>query len=384
MPVMDDSIEVDIAGALARRDQGAAWVDVREPDEWQVAHIDGTELIPLAGAVEGIVARWPDPAAPINVSCASGVRSMRTVEALRAAGYTDVVNVGGGIKAWIAEGRPVLRGSGLTAQQDERYSRHVAIPEVGVDGQRRLLGARVLLLGAGGLGSPAALYLAAAGVGTIGLVDDDVVERSNLQRQLLHTEDRIGVAKVDSAEVALRGINPDVRVEAFRTRLTADNAWEVLGAGWDVIVDGTDNLPTRYLVNDVAVHLGIPVVHGSIYRFEGQVTVFEPFAGPCYRCLYPEPPPPELAPSCAEGGVLGVLPGIVGSLQATEAIKLVLGIGETLAGRLLMYDALAATVDTLRLRRDPACPACGDGHEVGGERPELIDYEAFCAMPARA
>ncbi|MCW2955313.1 MAG: Sulfur carrier protein adenylyltransferase ThiF [Thermoleophilia bacterium] len=380
MSIMESQIEVGIQDALDRRTQGAAWVDVRENDEWAASRIADTTHLPLAGAVEAIVERWPERDTPLNISCASGVRSMRAVEVLRGLGYTDAVNVAGGIKAWVAEGRPVESDAGLTPQQLDRYSRHFPIPGVGVAGQQALLKSRVLLLGAGGLGSPAALYLAAAGVGTIGLIDDDVVERSNLQRQLLHTESRIGVAKVDSARQAITDINPDTTVEAYRTRLTADNVFEILDHGWDVIIDGTDNLPTRYLINDASVQRGIPVVHGSIYRFEGQVTVFQPFEGPCYRCLYPEPPPPELAPSCAEGGVLGVLPGIVGSMQATEAIKLILGIGDPLAGRLMMYDALAGTVDTLKLRRDPECPSCGDGERLTG----LIDYEAFCALPARA
>jgi molybdopterin/thiamine biosynthesis adenylyltransferase/rhodanese-related sulfurtransferase len=382
---MDFPIETDIQDALARREAGAVWIDVREPDEWATAHIPGTQLAPLGGVVAAVEQRWPDRDTEFVVSCAVGGRSMRAVEALRAAGYSRVTNIAGGIRQWQAEGRPTQSDTGLSETQNDRYSRHIAIPEVGLAGQVKLLGARVLLLGAGGLGSPAALYLAAAGVGTIGLLDDDVVERSNLQRQLLHAEDRIGEAKVESAEVALRALNPDVRVEQFRTRMTAENAFEILDRNWDVVIDGTDNLPTRYLVNDVTVQLGVPVVHGSIYRFEGQVTVFKPFDGPCYRCLYPEPPPPELAPSCAEGGVLGVLPGIVGSLQAIEAIKLVLGIGDPLVGRLLMYDALGVTFDTLRLRRDPECPACGEASPLhaGGEL-ELIDYEAFCALPARA
>jgi molybdopterin/thiamine biosynthesis adenylyltransferase/rhodanese-related sulfurtransferase len=385
MLAMESPIEIDIPEALARREAGAVWLDVREPDEWATVHIAGTEHEPLAGAIDAVERRWPDRDTDLVVSCAVGGRSMRAVEALRAAGYARVSNIAGGIKQWQAEGRPVESDTGLSQQQNERYSRHIAIPEVGLAGQVKLLGARVLLLGAGGLGSPAALYLAAAGVGTIGLVDDDVVERSNLQRQLLHAESRIGEANVDSAEVALRELNPDVQVEQFRTRLTAENAFEILDRKWDVVIDGTDNLPTRYLVNDVTVQLGIPVVHGSIYRFEGQLTVFKPFDGPCYRCLYPEPPPPELAPSCAEGGVLGVLPGIVGSLQAIEAIKLVLGIGDPLVGRLLMYDALNVTFDTLKLRRDPECPACGEASPLhaGGEL-ELIDYEAFCALPTRA
>jgi molybdopterin/thiamine biosynthesis adenylyltransferase/rhodanese-related sulfurtransferase len=370
--------EVTNAEALERRDGelGATWIDVREQDEWDARHIEGTVHIPMARALTEIVERWPDPATPLTVSCAVGGRSGRVVDALRDAGYTDVVNVAGGINAWLAEGRPVVGASGFTPRQLERYSRHVPIPEVGLDGQRKLLNSRVLLLGAGGLGAPAALYLAAAGVGTIGIVDDDVVELSNLQRQVVHGEDRLGMPKAESAKRTLANINPDVTVETFPTRLTNDNVFDVIDRGWDVVVDGTDNLPTRYMLNDATVLRGIPVVHGSIYRFEGQVTVFHPFHGPCYRCLYPEPPPPELAPSCAAGGVLGVLPGIVGSLQAVETVKLLLGIGETLAGRLLMYDALACDFTTLKVRRDPSCPACGDGERMS----ELVDYEEFCAV----
>jgi molybdopterin/thiamine biosynthesis adenylyltransferase/rhodanese-related sulfurtransferase len=295
---MSSPIEVTLAAAVERRSEGAKWIDVREPDEWAVAHIADTTLRPLAGAVDAVVAEHPDPSTALNISCASGGRSMRVTEALRALGYTDVVNVEGGIKAWQAEGRPTLSDLDMTAEQIDRYSRHIVIPEVGIAGQTKLLNARVLLLGAGGLGSPAGLYLAAAGVGTLGFVDDDVVERSNLQRQIMHNESRIGVSQAESAKQTIAALNPDVNVEVYNLRLTADNVFEVLDAGWDVIIDGTDNLPTRYLINDASVQRGIPVVHGSIYRFEGQVTVFHPFEGPCYRCLYPEPPPPELAPSC--------------------------------------------------------------------------------------
>ena len=375
---MTAELEVTIDSALVRRSEGAVWIDVREPDEWASEHIAGTEHVPLGGALEAIEGRWPDRDTPMVVSCLSGGRSMRATMALIDAGYSNVANVQGGIREWLAQGRPVERDSGLDAQQTDRYSRHIAIPEVGLGGQRKLLESRVLMLGAGGLGSPAAMYLAAAGVGTIGIVDDDVVERSNLQRQLLHGESRIGVAKAESASRTIAELNPDVDVVQIRERMTAANALSILDAGWDVIVDGTDNLPTRYLINDASVLRRIPVVHGSIYRFEGQVTVFHPFEGPCYRCLYPQPPPPELAPSCAEGGVLGVLPGIVGSLQAVETIKLLLGIGTTLAGRLLMYDALETSFTTLKLARDAACPSCGTGDRLS----ELIDYEAFCALPA--
>jgi molybdopterin/thiamine biosynthesis adenylyltransferase len=285
----------------------------------------------------------------------------------------------GGITLWKDRGFEVETPRSLTAEQKSRYSRHILLPEIGLEGQLKLLNSKVLLLGAGGLGSPTALYLAAAGVGTLGLVDDDVVDVSNLQRQVIHSTDRVGMPKVDSAEITIRGINPDVRVIKHGERLTSENVLEIL-AGYDVVVDGTDNFPTRYLLNDASLVAGVPVVHGSIYQFEGSVTVYKPHEGPCYRCQYPEPPPPEFAPSCAEGGVLGVLPGVIGTVQATEAMKLVLGIGEPLVGRQLRYDALSMEVVELRMRRDPDCPVCSkDPSEI-----EFIDYEQFCAAPTRA
>jgi molybdopterin/thiamine biosynthesis adenylyltransferase len=267
----------------------------------------------------------------------------------------------------------------LKPEQETRYSRHVLLPEVGVEGQAKLLKSKVVCIGAGGLGSPSSMYLAAAGVGTLGMIDDDVVDASNLQRQILHGTDRLAIPKVESAERTLKNLNPDVRVDKHRARLTSANALELL-APYDVIIDGADNFATRYLVNDVALRLGKPVVHASIFRFEGQITVFPAHGSPCYRCLYPQPPPPEDAPSCAEAGVLGVLPGIMGVLQATEAIKLLLGLGDTLAGRLLVYDALATRFRELKLRRDPRCPTCGDGVDRGAIA--LVDYEQFCAGPA--
>jgi sulfur-carrier protein adenylyltransferase/sulfurtransferase len=294
-------------------------------------------------------------------------------------GYTDVVSLAGGFSGWKQNGYDWTLPRTLRPDQFERYSRHVLIPEVGEEGQLRLLESKVLLIGAGGLGSPAALYLAAAGVGTLGIIDADVVDASNLQRQILHTVDRIGTPKVDSAEATINALNPDVAVVKYAARLTSKNVLDVI-TGYDVIVDGTDNFPTRYLLNDASLVAGIPVVHGSIYQFEGSVTVYKPQDGPCYRCQYPEPPPPELAPSCAEGGVLGVLPGVIGTLQATEAVKLVLGIGEPLVGRQLRYDALAMEFVELKMHRDPECPVCSkDPDDI-----EFIDYEQFCAMPARA
>jgi molybdopterin/thiamine biosynthesis adenylyltransferase len=285
----------------------------------------------------------------------------------------------GGFNRWKDDGRPWAAPRSLTPEQRGRYHRHLLLPEVGEEGQLKLLEARVLLLGAGGLSSPAALYLAAAGVGTIGIVDMDVVDASNLQRQVLHTIDRVGLPKVDSAEAAIAQLNPDVRVVKHPVRLGADNVLEILG-GYDLVVDGTDNFPTRYLVNDAALKLGIPVVHGSIFRFEGQATVFLPYEGPCYRCLIPEPPPAELAPSCAEAGVLGVLPGIVGSIQALEAIKLILGLGESLSGRLLTFDALTETFHTYRLHRDPNCPACS----LDPDRIVIAEYDELCMPHASA
>ena len=305
--------------------------------------------------VEGKI---PNKTAPIVVYCAGGVRSAFAAKTLQDLGYTDVTSVIGGFNKWKDDGLPWTTPRTLTPAQRNRYQRHLLLPEVGEKGQQKLLDAKVLMLGAGGLGSPSALYLAAAGVGNIGIIDMDVVDESNLQRQILHNLDRVGMRKVESAKVALTSINPDLTVTTYDTRLGADNILDIID-GYDVIVDGTDNFPTRYLVNDATLLKKIPVVHGSIFRFEGQVTVFDPYNGPCYRCLIPEPPPAELAPSCAEAGVLGVLPGIVGSIQALEAIKMILGLGEPLVGRLLAFDALEESFRSFKVRRDPDCPACG-------------------------
>jgi molybdopterin/thiamine biosynthesis adenylyltransferase len=325
--------------------------------------------------VEGLL---PDKGRPLVVYCASGSRSAFAAKTLEEMGYVDVVNLAGGFVDWKRNGFEVTIPRVLSPEQRSRYSRHLLIPEVGEEGQQRLLDARVLLVGAGGLGSPASLYLAAAGVGTLGIVDEDVVDESNLQRQVVHSTERLGEPKVQSAKRTLEALNPDVRVVPFQERLTSENVERILGEGWDVIVDGADNFPTRYLVNDASVWHGIPVVHGSIYRFEGQVTVFDPaHGGPCYRCLFPQPPPPELAPSCAEGGVLGVLPGIIGSIQANEALKLVLGRGDTLAGRLLLFDALGTTLDEVTVRRDVDCPVCGDSPTIT----DYVDYVEFCNAP---
>ena len=334
-------------------------LDVREPDEHEQGAVPSAVHIPrgqLEFAVEG---RLLEKDAPIAVYCAGGVRSAFAARTLQELGYTNVVSVIGGFNKWKDEGLPWATPRALTADQRNRYQRHLLLPEVGDEGQLKLLDAKVLLLGAGGLGSPAALYLAAAGVGTIGIIDMDVVDASNLQRQVLHNMERIGMRKVDSAKATLTAINPDLTVHTYDVRLGADNILDIID-GYDVIVDGTDNFPTRYLVNDAALLKNIPVVHGSIFRFEGQATIFSPYVGPCYRCMIPEPPPAELAPSCAEAGVLGVLPGIVGSIQALETIKLILGLGDPLIGRLLTYDSMDESFRTFRVRRDPNCPACGE------------------------
>jgi sulfur-carrier protein adenylyltransferase/sulfurtransferase len=360
----------------ARRLMGgdAVFLDVREPAEWALGHVPDALHLRRADVAERIEQEVPDKGQRVVVYCARGNRSAVAAQAMVARGYANVENLIDGFVEWERRGFPTVVPSTLPEEQRRRYSRHMLIPEVGEEGQRRLLDARVLLIGAGGLGSPASLYLAAAGVGTLGIVDDDVVDASNLQRQIVHSTQRLGEPKVESARDTLEALNPDVAVKAFQERLTSENIDRILDEGWDVIVDGADNFPTRYLVNDASVWHDIPVVHGSIYRFEGQVTVFQPGEGPCYRCLFPTPPPPELAPSCAEGGVLGVLPGVIGSLQATEALKLTLGIGDPLVGRLLLFDALSTTFTEVALRRDPDCPVCGEHPTIT----EYIDYVEFC------
>jgi molybdopterin/thiamine biosynthesis adenylyltransferase/rhodanese-related sulfurtransferase len=359
------------------------FVDVRELDEWTEGHVPGAIHIPRGNLESRVESLVPDKEREIFVYCAVGARSAFATKALADLGYSDVTSVAGGFTDWKRNGYPFSTPQTLTPAQRSRYSRHLLIPEVGDEGQQKLLNARVLLIGAGGLGSPSSLYLAAAGVGTLGIVDADVVDDSNLQRQIVHSTERLGEPKVLSAKRTIEALNPDVTVIPFEERLTSDNVERIIGAGWDVIVDGADNFPTRYLVNDASVWHDIPVVHGSIYRFEGQVTVFEPgpagIGGPCYRCLFPSPPPPELAPSCAEGGVLGVLPGIVGSLQASETLKLILGIGETLTGRLLLFDALHTTFDEVSVKRDPTCPVCGEHPTIT----EYIDYVQFCNLAGR-
>jgi molybdopterin/thiamine biosynthesis adenylyltransferase/rhodanese-related sulfurtransferase len=368
--------EVDTAAAqdlLAT--PGVIVLDVREPDEYEQGALPHAVHIPRGHLESQIEHRLPDHDAPVLIYCASGVRSVFAADTLQQLGYSDVVHLAGGFGKWKNEDRPWSAPRRLTGEQRNRYQRHLLVTEVGEEGQLKLLDSKVLLLGAGGLGSPAALYLAAAGVGTIGIIDMDVVDESNLQRQILHNTDRIGDRKVDSAKKTLTALNPDVNVVTYDVRLGADNILDIID-GYDVIVDGADNFPSRYLLNDASLLKRIPVVHGSIFRFEGQATVFHPYVGPCYRCMIPEPPPAELAPSCAEAGVLGVLPGIVGSIQAMEAIKLLLGIGETLAGRLLAYDALEQSFRTFKVKRDPDCPACG---ENAGEI-VIAEYDQFC-MP---
>ncbi len=351
--------EVSAAEAEALATQGARVIDVREAPEWEEGHLPGALHISKSYLEQRIEGAVPDRDAPVVLYCAGGIRSLFAGQTLREMGYTDVVSMVGGFQGWKAEGRPWRTPVVLSQQQKQRYSRHLLIPEVGIEGQARLLDSKVLLIGAGGLGSPAMLYLAAAGVGTLGIVDFDTVDLSNLQRQIVHTTERVGRRKTESAAETIGALNPDVTVVPHEEMLTEANV-ERLIAGYDVILDGTDTFETRYTLNDAAVRAGVPVVHASVFRFEGQLTVFRPFDGPCYRCLYPTPPPPEMAPGCSVAGVLGVVPGVMGMLQATEAIKLLLGIGDSLAGRLLIYDALDGMFQEVRLRRDPDCPACGE------------------------
>ncbi len=359
---------------------GVTVVDVRESDEIAQGHLPGAKLVPrgyLESRIDGAV---PDRSSHVVLYCASGNRSALAAKTLGDLGYENVESMTGGITLWKDRGYKVEVPRKLTDEQRERYSRHMLVPEIGPEGQQKLLDAKVLLLGAGGLGAPTALYLAAAGVGTIGIVDDDVVDLSNLQRQVIHTTDRIGTPKVDSAEITMHALNPGIEVVKYQTRIDASNIMEII-EGYDVIVDGVDNFPTRYLLNDATVRLKIPVVSASILGFDGQLSVFAPYEGPCYRCLYPVPPPAELAPSCGANGVLGVLPGTMGLLQATEVVKLIIGAGEPLIGRLLLYEALGATFTELKVRRDPECAICSrDPSEISDDEMGVFpDYEAFCA-----
>jgi Dinucleotide-utilizing enzymes involved in molybdopterin and thiamine biosynthesis family 2 len=373
--------EVDPSEVQPLLGNGMAIVDVRETDEFGLGHLPGAKHVPrgfLESRIDGVV---PDRSQRVILYCASGNRSALAAKTmLDELGYESVESMTGGYTLWKDRGYDVEVPRTLTAEQRDRYSRHVLVPEVGLEGQLKLLDAKVLCLGAGGLGSPIALYLAAAGVGTLGIVDDDVVDLSNLQRQVIHTTAGVGTPKVDSAEAAVKALNPDVNVVKYQTRLDASNIMEII-EGYDVIVDGVDNFPTRYLLNDASVRLDIPVVSAAILGFEGQLSVFSPHVGPCYRCLFPVPPPAELAPSCGANGVLGVLPGTMGLLQATEVIKLITGSGDPLIGRLLMYDALEATTTELKVRRDPDCPICSvDPASISDEEMGVFpDYEAFCA-----
>ncbi|HEY7735808.1 MAG TPA: molybdopterin-synthase adenylyltransferase MoeB [Candidatus Limnocylindrales bacterium] len=344
---------------LLRERGDVVLIDVREASEWEQGHVPGAIHISKSYIEQQVEGKVPDRDQQVVTYCAGGVRSLFAAQTLRALGYTNVSSMSGGFQQWKSNGLAWEAPVVLSQAQKERYSRHLLIPEVGAEGQQKLLDSKVLLIGAGGLGSPAALYLAAAGVGTIGIVDFDVVDSSNLQRQILHTTDRVGEKKTDSARITINALNPDVRVVAHEEMLGDDNVARLI-EGYDVILDGTDTFETRYTLNDAAVVAGIPVVHASVFRFEGQLTTFVPYEGPCYRCLYPTPPPPELAPGCSVAGVLGVVPGIMGLLQANEVLKLLLGIGDTLTGRLLLFDALDGTFSELKLRRDPACPVCSD------------------------
>jgi molybdopterin/thiamine biosynthesis adenylyltransferase/rhodanese-related sulfurtransferase len=356
-------------------------LDTREPHEHAEARIKDGVLVPPAEVLARADEVAPDPDARVLVYCRSGNRSAIAAHQLaEQLGYSNIASVAGGIVRWQEEGLPVVEPEGLTRDQRNRYSRHTLLPEVGVEGQLKMLNAKVLLIGAGGLGAPTALYLAAAGIGTMGIIDDDVVEESNLQRQVIHTTDRVGMAKTESARKQIESLNPDVNVIEYRQRLNADNIMDVI-RDYDIIVDGVDNFPTRYLLNDASVRLRIPVVSASILAFDGQISVFAPYDGPCYRCLYPTPPPPEMAPSCGDNGVLGVMAGLMGLMQANEVIKLVVGIGDPLIGRLLLYESLGTHFTELKVRRDPACPICGpDAPEIAEEdMGKFPDYDLFCS-----
>jgi molybdopterin/thiamine biosynthesis adenylyltransferase/rhodanese-related sulfurtransferase len=351
--------EVSTDEAQRLIDSGAALLDTREKHEWNAGHLAGATLLPpieVAARVEDVV---PDKNKPVVIYCAAGARSLRAAYQLASMGYQEVYSVAGGFGRWKAENRPWELPEGTpSVATNPRYARHLVMPEVGPEGQAKLNEAKVLFIGAGGLGAPALLYMAAAGVGTIGIVDFDDVDLTNLQRQVIHAENRIGMKKTSSAAMTIKGLNPEVKVIEHIEMLTEENVDRLI-SGYDLVIDGTDTFETRYTLNDAAVRAAIPVVHASVFRFEGQLTVFVPFEGPCYRCLDPTPPPPELAPGCSVAGVLGVVPGVMGLLQATEAIKLILRLGDPLVGRLLIWDALDGTFSEVRLRRDPMCPACG-------------------------
>tara|TARA_Y100001949_G_scaffold176290_1_gene188833 strand:- start:4784 stop:5944 length:1161 start_codon:yes stop_codon:yes gene_type:complete len=366
--------EVDTSEAAQLVQNGSMTLDVREPEEFEQGALIGATHIPRGQLESNIENRIPDHDTPIVAYCAAGTRSAFVAKTLNDLGYTDAVSMDGGFTKWKSEGRPWETPRALDLQQRNRYQRHLSLPEVGEEGQQKLLDAKVLLLGAGGLGSPAAMYLAAAGVGTLGIIDMDVVDESNLQRQVIHNTERVGQRKVDSARQTIRSLNPDIDVVTFDTRLGADNILELLN-GWEVVIDGADNFPSRYLLNDASVKLGIPVIHGSIFRFEGQVTIFDPLQGPTYRDYVPVPPPPELAPSCAEAGVLGVLPGVIGSIQALETIKVILDLGDSLRGRILAFDALEMTFREYKLRIDPENQVT----YANRDRIEIVEFDDICS-----
>jgi molybdopterin/thiamine biosynthesis adenylyltransferase/rhodanese-related sulfurtransferase len=375
---------ISVDRARAELAEGVKLIDVREQNEWDESHLDVAIHIPQGELIERIDEVAPDSSERILLHCRTDNRSSHMAQELQSLGYADVGVIEGGIVAWEEAGLPTVSESGLTAEQRMRYSRHTLLGEVGVEGQLKLLNSKVLLLGAGGLGAPSALYLAAAGVGTLGIVDDDVVDESNLQRQVIHNSERVGMPKSESAKRTIEALNPDVAVIEHRTRLDASNIMEILEP-YDIVVDGADNFPTRYLLNDASVRLGKPVVSASILGFDGQISTFVPHEGPCYRCLYPVPPPPEMAPSCGANGVLGVMAGVMGLLQANEVIKLAAGIGEPLVGRLLLYESLGTRFTELKVKRDPECPICGEhAPELAPEEMgKFPDYELFCGAPAR-
>ena len=369
--------EIPVEEVKTRVERGEQWtlLDVREREEYREGHLEGALSLPRGFLEMRVEETVPEKHTPIIAYCAGGVRSLMAARTLKEMGYENVMSMTGGYTAWKNAGYKWVADRQFTPEQITRYARHFTLPEVGETGQAKLLDAKVLCIGAGGLGSPVALYLAAAGVGTIGIIDHDVVDLSNLQRQILHTNDRVGMPKVKSAQQTLNALNPDVRVIGFNERLSSENVMRII-TDFDVIVNGCDNFPTRYLINDACVMAKKPLVDGSIFQFEGQATVFSPGHGPCYRCLFPEPPPPGAAPSCAEAGVLGVLPGLVGCVQAVEAMKLILGAGRPLIGRMLHFDTLSGEVRMLKLRRDPNCVVCSDHPKIT----ELIDYEEFCGL----
>ena len=368
-------ISVQETDELLKKNGEYLVLDVREKDEYREGHLEGALSLPRGFLEIKIESAVPDKSTPILAYCAGGVRSLLAANALKEMGYQNVISMSGGYTAWKTAGYNWVQDYQFSPEQVTRYSRHFLLPDVGEEGQTKLLQAKVLMVGAGGLGSPSAYYLAAAGVGTLGIIDNDVVDLSNLQRQILHTNDRIGMPKTESAKLTIQALNPDVRVIPYQQKLTSQNIMEII-KDYDIIVDGCDNFPTRYLVNDACVLTKKPNVHGSIFQFEGQASVFYPGKGPCYRCLYPEPPPPDMAPSCQEAGVLGVLPGLIGVIQALETIKLILGKGDTLVGRLLCFNTLTMEINTLKLMADPACPMCGEKPTIHN----LVDYEEFCSL----